>query len=147
MVDASEIEARMHLVFPPRIVRGPIATHDCDECEALRKQLGGATWEVVPVEFVDSNYDALPLLTQEAYAAFLPAWLRQAVRNPRGLVADMLLVNLREKTHTAYFTLGQSSVILDVAHFIVAENPWGLGDPVNAESVAAIEEAWGPSGG
>ena len=142
MSKASEVEARLNAVFSQRIVAGVIASHDCEECEAIRRQLGGQTWESVPATFLDENDGALPLLSKDAYVAFLPAWLRRAVRDPKGPVANMLLVNLRTEPNTTGFTSEQASAIIDVARFIVAENGWPLDDPVNAESVAAIEQAW-----
>jgi hypothetical protein len=56
----------------------------------------------------------------------------------------MMLVNLRMEPNTSGFTPEQSSVIVDVARFIVAENGYPPDDPVNVESLAAVERAWGP---
>jgi hypothetical protein len=126
------------------VVEGVIAPHDCDECYALRAQLTGRVWDSIPAAFLDSNDGALPLLSQDAYVAFLPAWLMRAVRDPSGPLASMMLVNLRMEPNTSGFTPEQSSVIVDVARFIVAENGYPPDDPVNVESLAAVERAWGP---
>ena len=55
----------------------------------------------------------------------------------------MLLVNLRHEPQTLGFTAEQASVIVEVARFIATANYWGPDDPVNVESLAAIEAAWG----
>jgi len=130
-------------MFPERVVVGTIAPHECAECNALREQLEGITWSEVPSAFIISNKGALPLLSQDAYVAFLPAWLRQALQEPAGEVASMLLVNLRHEPQTLGFTAEQASVIVEVARFIATANYWGPDDPVNVESLAAIEAAWG----
>ena len=142
MADRSKLEASLHAAFPERPVSGVIAPHDCDECNALRKQLEGSTWSSLPSAFISANEGALPLLSQEAYVAFLPAWLRQAVQEPDGEVASMLLVNLAHEPQTTGFTAEQASVIIHVARFIVSSNYWGSGDPGNAKALAAIEAAW-----
>src|SRR5687768_10977159 len=128
MPDTSKLEARLCAAFPERIVLGTIAPHQCEECNALRLQLQRITWSAVPSEFVKSNEGALPLLSQEAYVAFLPAWLRQALREPAGEVASMLLVNLRHEPQTSGFTAEQASVIVEVARFIATTNYWGPDD-------------------
>jgi hypothetical protein len=142
MLDAPALEARLHAAFPERVVLGTIAPHECEECDALRQQLEHITWSAVPSEFLKSNEGALPLLSQEAYVAFLPAWLRQALREPDGEVASMLLINLRHEPQVSGFTAEQASVIIAVARFVATSNYWGPDDPVNIESLAAIEVAW-----
>ena len=75
MHSAQVLEKMLLDVFPQRIVEGPIAPHDCEECLALREQLTGITWLDVPGQFVLANDGALPLLSPEAYLAYLPALL------------------------------------------------------------------------
>ena len=101
------------------------------------------TWSCIPAEFVKANDDALPLLTQDAYQAFLPAWLLQAIREPSEGVAGMLLVNLRQQSRIEGFTPKQASTIIDVARFITANSFWGPVDPVNVDALAEIKAAWG----
>jgi hypothetical protein len=137
------LEARLFAAFPQVRVHGVIAPHECEECDALRQVLGPVTWDGVPPEFIRENDGALPLLSQEAYVTFLPAWLREALNDPSGFVAGQLLVNLRHEPRTNGFTREQSLVIVDVARFIANSNVWGRNDPVNVESLAAIESAWG----
>lgn len=143
-VDLLTLEERLRLAFPEREVSGDIAPHDCEECNALQFNLEKTTWTRVPSEFVKANDGALPLLTEDAYAAFLPAWLLQAVREPSEEVADMILVNLRHEPRTEGFTPEQASTIIDVARYITANNFWGPTDPVNVDSLAAIKAAWSP---
>ncbi len=90
--------------FPPRIVEGTVAPHDCPECLELRRGLTGMTWLDVPIAFIREHSDVLPLLSPEAYRAFLPAWLRQGVLEAEGEVADVLLVHLACDPDPAWFT-------------------------------------------
>jgi hypothetical protein len=84
----------------------------------------------------------LPLLSPEAYLAFLPAWLRQSALEPEGEVAGMLLVNLACDPDPTGFAREQRDAVIEVARFIVRNNSWGPGDPVNVKSLVAIERAW-----
>ncbi|MFC5489509.1 hypothetical protein [Dokdonella soli] len=138
----ANIEKQLLAVFPQRVVDGPIAPHDCDECRSLRDNLAGITWVDVPSEFVNSNDDVLPLLSHDAYLAFLPAWLRQGVRDPGGNLANMLLVNLGHHPNTTGFTRRQAALVIEVAAFIAQSNVFGLTDPVNVESMAEIARVW-----
>jgi hypothetical protein len=129
-------------VFPQRVVEGQVAPHDCPECRALRSQLSGSAWATVPREFIRENPDTLVLLSHEAYLAYLPAWLRQAVLEPGGEVAAGLLVNIHCGPDLTGFTAEQGAAIIEVARFIVQNNGWEPDDPVNVESAVAIERTW-----
>jgi hypothetical protein len=133
-------------VFPQTIVEGTVAPHDCPECMELRGQLTGITWEDVSVEFIRDHDDVLPLLSPEAYRAFLPAWLRQGILEPGGEVAGMLLVNLACDPDPTGFTLEQRDTIVEAARFIVGNDGFGAEDPENVKSLAAIERAWADGG-
>lgn len=126
-------------VFPRRIAEGAVAPHDCPECLELRRELTGTAWLDVPFEFVRDHPDVLPLLSPEAYLAFLPAWLRQGVLEPDGEVSAMLLVNLACDPDPTGFALEQREVVIEVARFIVRNNCWGPEDPENAKSLVVIE--------
>ncbi len=128
--------------FPQRVARETVAPHECQECWALRDKLTGVTWQDVSGDFVNANDGALPLLSQEAYVAYLPAWLHQAVLDPNGPAAGMVLINLHDKPDVSGFTRCQAKVIMEVARFIVRSSIWGLDDPGNIESLAEIERVW-----
>jgi hypothetical protein len=142
-MDARALEAQIRKAFPERRVSGPIALGSYDDCEALRLMLENATWIEIPAEFVTAHDGSLPLLTDDAYRAFLPAWLLQAAREPSEGVAGMLLVNLRHEPRTAGFTPDQALTIIDVARFITFSSIWGPTDPVNVDSLAEIRTVWG----
>ncbi len=138
------IERMLFSAFPQRTVQGVIAAHECEECSALCEQLSGVTWQDVPGEFIQLNDDVLPLLSHDAYLAFLPAWLRQGLLDPGGPVAGMLLVNLRQAPDTSGFTRDQAAVVNEVARFIADSNVFGAEDPVNVDSFSEIERVWSP---
>jgi hypothetical protein len=105
-------------------------------------QLSGRSWREVPGEFIREHPDVLPLLSHDAYPAYLPAWLHQAVLDPDGEVAAYLMVNLGCGPETTGFTPEQAEAIIEVARFIAAGSCFGPDDPVTAESLAAIERTW-----
>src|SRR4051812_44377752 len=60
--------------------------YECAECLSIRQELRGRTWSEIPAEFMNANCNILSLLSPEAYAAFLAAWLRQGVLDPDGVL-------------------------------------------------------------
>ena len=136
------LEHRLLEAFPSHAVTGVIAPHECEECSALRERLSQSGWESIPDSFVEEYSGSLPLLSPEAYNAYLPAWLRAAVRNPDGGVVGILLTNLADEPPMLHFTAAQAATILDVARFVVHNNYWGPDDPVNITSLSAVERVW-----
>jgi hypothetical protein len=142
MRDVESIERQLLEVFPSRVVTGVIAPHECEECAALCECLSQSGWEGISDSFVEQYSGSLPLLSPEAYNAYLPAWLRASVRIPDGDVAAMLLINLADDPPMEYFTGAQAVAILEVARFVVHSSIWGTDDPGNVESLSAVERVW-----
>jgi hypothetical protein len=138
------LEKKLEQVFPATVVEGVIAPHDCVECDALQKRLASITWLQLPMEFVIENDDVLPLLSKEAYRAFLPAWLLASVRDPGGPNARILMVNLRRIPDTDGFTPSQAAAILETAKFIAQNSLFAPDDPLHVESLTEIERLGGP---
>jgi len=132
------------MAFPARVVAGVITPHECPECDAIRKALSEKTWADIPDEFAEEFSGSLPLLSPDAYNAYLPIWLRCAVRNPCGDAAAMVLINVAADPHTEGFTASQAAAIIDVARCVTSTNDWGVDDEGNIESLAEIEAFWGP---
>jgi hypothetical protein len=141
-VSSKAVREMLAGVFPRRIVRGQIAPHDCPECRSLRERLDGITWPDVPDEFIRDHPDVLPLLSHEAYLAFLPAWLCRGALEPDDEVAGMLLVNLESRPDTTGFTPEQRGAVIEAARSIVRNGFWGPDDPVNIKTLAAIVRVW-----
>jgi hypothetical protein len=79
-MDLQKFRAQLIAAFPPQPFHGPAATHEgCDECNELRRELRGKSWDQVPAEFIDFNSAALCLLDPDALVAFLPAWLLRSM--------------------------------------------------------------------
>jgi hypothetical protein len=81
--DAAKLQQQLQKTFPQRVPGNVREGCKCEECESLRRELTGKTWSEVPAEFVRQYEDSLPLLTPDAYTAFLPAWLREGIRDPK----------------------------------------------------------------
>jgi hypothetical protein len=78
-------------VFPAETYKGPITPHDdqlddpdLDEEKDLYEALKGRTWKDVPPSILDNQPDGYVLLTDEAFAAFLAAWLMRSLENMDG---------------------------------------------------------------
>jgi hypothetical protein len=142
MTDAAAVEAMIFEAFPQRVVENIREGCNCEECRALQTQLKGITWQDVPREFIRSNAYALPLLSHDAYLAFLPAWLREGVLEPDGLSAGMVLINLWHEPDTNGFTSRQAEVIIKAAQFMVTSDGSLLEEPDHLEDLLKIKTIW-----
>ena len=59
-------------------------TPELDDEQSLFEQLHGTKWTEIPTQFVYDHPGDVSLLTCEAFAAFLPAWLERSLDNPSG---------------------------------------------------------------
>lgn len=141
---ASVLDA-LHKSFPPRIVGGIITPHECDECIAIRRALEGRSWHEIPNAFAEKFSGSLPLLSPDAYNAYLPIWLRAAVEDPDGEAAAMVPINLSDAPSKTGFTPSQRSALIAVVEFIANHNWCGPDDPDNVKYVSAVRAEWGSS--
>lgn len=85
--DAEHVQAKIRTAFPDSEFFGSITPADgslneeLDEEQALYGALRGKRWTEIPASFVGCYPDGVVLLTDEAFAAFLPAWLTCALQN------------------------------------------------------------------
>lgn len=79
------LRASIIAAFPNSVFSGSITAVDgrtdreLDEEQALYNALYGKKWSDIEASFVSSYPDGISLLTDEAFAAFLPAWLIAAL--------------------------------------------------------------------
>ena len=74
------LKARVRAAFsggecPPQ---DRIAFHQCAECAELRAAFADIQWETMPDALIESYEGSLPLLSPDAFAYFLPAYIRYA---------------------------------------------------------------------
>jgi hypothetical protein len=142
-MDQSEIlQERLSATFPLHVCEAAAAPHDCLECSEIRLTLDGATWVEVPSTFIQEHDDILPLLSDEARHAFLPAWLREAVLRPDSLAAHMLMTHLELQSPSELFTVRQARLILDIAEWLAIHNGFGPADPVALDSLERVRRTW-----
>lgn len=142
---ALELEAvleALYTAFSPRVVQGVITPHECEECAAMRQSLEGRTWHEIPNSFAEEFSGNLPLLSPDAYNAFLPVWLRAAVEQPDGDAAAMVSINLGDEPSKFAFTAAQAAALVQAVEFVAANNLWGTDDQGNVEHVAAVRAQW-----
>jgi hypothetical protein len=140
---ATQILRDLHDAFPQRVVEGVITPHECEECAAIRAALSGHAWGEVPSEFAEEFSGSLPLLSPEAYNAYLPVWLRAAVESPRGEAATMVPINLSNEPSHEGFTPTQARALVAVVEFIAENSFWGAEDESNVKHLAAVKAEWG----
>lgn len=80
-----EMREKIRLAFPDVVFSGQITPADgesgeeFDEEQALYGALHGKKWSEIPSSFIKSYSYSIPLLTEEAFGIFLPAWLSGAL--------------------------------------------------------------------
>jgi len=74
------------LAFPPTVLRGLVTPADNEECAEeiddnldLRDHLQSRSWNELSAQIIDRQAGGLPVLTPDAFAAFLPAWLMRSL--------------------------------------------------------------------
>jgi hypothetical protein len=132
-----ELIAHLLDAFPPKAFHGEVVAHNCPECAEIRATLGGATWWSIPGHFIQQHARHLPLLTKDAYKAFLPAWMCEAVSDPTGETAALLMANLKEGTFAPDFSQQESYAVVQVANWIAERNGFGADD-----SMTRIIQTW-----
>lgn len=128
-------------MFPPYAPEGPIAPHECEECSKIRAQLDGCSWLEIPAGYVEEHEGVLPLLSEQALHAFLPAWLRQAMLHPAGNVPGMIMVHLAARGPSTHFSHAQVHAVASAAQAIAEGSAYGM-DEVDRESLAAVLAVW-----
>src|SRR5215469_7632507 len=82
--------------FPANLPPQPVTPCDCDECQDIRANLGHLRWVDVLPPATDKTFGSLPLLTDEAFQALLPAFLFRALEeiNPENKFLEWTLYTL-----------------------------------------------------
>jgi len=70
-----QIAAAFSPILPPQ----PITTCECEECLDVRANLGHLRWNDVLLPAIEKHFGSLPLLTDDAFQALLPAFLFRAL--------------------------------------------------------------------
>jgi hypothetical protein len=88
-MDINSVKEQIANAFLPVPFEGPVTSVDgepfsdeIDDALSLYEQLRGRDWTSVEPSFVDFQYCGLPLLTDAAFVAFIPAWLARALDFP-----------------------------------------------------------------
>ena len=80
-----EVEALLQKIessFPAERFFGPVTGGcACDECSALTNSFRHEAWNTLTDQVMDERFGSLPLLSPEAFATFLPAWLTRSLRD------------------------------------------------------------------
>lgn len=76
-----------------------IAPHPCEECDGVRDYLAGRDPLRFDHEAITGCVWDLPLLSAEAKRYYLPAWLLDSIRDPRGADATDALVYALDSDH------------------------------------------------
>jgi hypothetical protein len=92
----SALRESIRRLFPAEPYTGKVTRYDgewapeddnkalLDDDQVLYEALNGRRWTEVPTQLLRNQPDGLPLLTDEAYVAFLPAWLMCSLENIHG---------------------------------------------------------------
>jgi hypothetical protein len=79
---AQQLLQQIRAEFPPERFVGSVTSGcTCDECMELAKRLRHQSWDTVGDDTMEAQFGSLPLLSQDALLAFLPAWLTRSLRD------------------------------------------------------------------
>jgi hypothetical protein len=81
---SAEVWNQIAAAFPPVLPPQPITTCDCEECRDVRANLGHLCWNEVLPPAIEKHFGSLPLLTNDAFQALLPAFLFGALDGING---------------------------------------------------------------
>jgi len=121
---ALELLIQAAFVAAPRPGGFEVASHECPECDHLRRTLGRHQADEVPENVIDYFRDSLPLLAPDGLRYYLPAYLVRALRDPNYEGVDYLIYHLapskkdlRERdeywaSRLAVFTPGERAAVL-----------------------------------
>ncbi|MBX3294924.1 MAG: hypothetical protein KF762_04375 [Acidobacteria bacterium] len=71
-------------IFPERIPSLPLIHHDCEECFELQNAFAGKSWKEISSELLKENFSKLSLFSEEAFHAFIPAYLIHSIKSLDG---------------------------------------------------------------
>ena len=72
----------MHAFEPlPAPLPEDVATHECEECDVVRTDLGSRRWDTLADAVIEKHRANLPLLAPKAFAYFIPAFIRYALHH------------------------------------------------------------------
>jgi len=143
---------------PPRQDR--IALHQCEECAGLRADFAEMRWNLMPPALIEKHYGSLPLLSPEALAYFLPAYLLYALDHftPDSLVTEFVVYHLApdaphdqdaiewRRAKLRHFTRQQIAVVNDFLLLVEGDEAFRvyLGDvgPGRRRTMQYWEDRW-----
>jgi hypothetical protein len=76
-----KVWAQVAAAFPPTLPTQPVTACACDECQDTRANLGHLRWVDVLPPAIEKSFGSLPLLTDEAFQALLPAFLFRSLED------------------------------------------------------------------
>ena len=130
--------------FPAERFRGLVAAHDCKECDEIRAKFSNRAWTDISTVDLAEYDDVLPLLTPEAYCAFLPAWIYQALDDPEGGPATMALINMENSEHVVSFSHAQRSILIECVQWIHQADPFRTQDEESTGELTNLVKRWQP---
>ena len=93
-----QLEEGLLRAFDPLPAPPPedVATHECEECNVLRSDLGSKRWDTLADAVIEKHRADLPLLSPKAFAYFIPAFIRYALHHftHSSLAFHYLIANL-----------------------------------------------------
>jgi hypothetical protein len=106
-----------------------IVVHQCEECERVAFDFAGRQWTDLSADVLEYHHDSIPLLSPEAFAYYLPAYLSFATRDP-DRIGEMVLYSLgpsagprsAERRAACGYSAEQRRLIVQVAELIAGDD-------------------------
>ncbi|HVZ72375.1 MAG TPA: DUF6714 family protein [Polyangia bacterium] len=106
-----------------------VVVHRCDECERVSFDFAGRKWSELSTDVLEYHHDSIPLLSPEAFAYYLPAYLIFAAKEP-DRIGEMVLYGIgpssgertAERRAACQYSDEQRRLIVEVAEMIAGDD-------------------------
>ena len=148
--DSSTISLRDSIsrAFPATPYTGQITVNDdnlddpeLDEEKEIHDVLYGKKWTDVPVDFLLRELDAYNILTEEAFGAFIAAWLNYSLVDPEGenVVREFLLSSFQTMRQFRTLSSEQRAVVRSLLSEFQRRDPSAYIKNLAADAIALID--------
>jgi hypothetical protein len=121
----SGFEAKM---FDGPIVKGLFWD---DELRGIQGAFSGKSWRDVTIEVVEAQWDNLPLLSAQATAYYIPAYMLASLEDPEGNHVLSTLLTLEHIQIFEGYTVQQCKAVVEFLRWIISERPEEYTSPSN----------------
>jgi hypothetical protein len=127
------VRQAIEAAFEAKPFNGPIVRPRFwdEEMRGIHSAFFGKSWREVTSEVVEAQWDNLPLLSAEAQAYYIPAYILATLENPEGNHVISTLMTLEHIQVFEGYTVQQCRAVVEFLRWIISELPEDYTSPSN----------------